>query len=374
MRISPRFGAAAASTALSLIALGGGSASAFGGTRAVFAQTDNLAGNQIVAYDREAGGTLKEAGSYATGGLGGALEGSVVDHLASQGALTYDSQDGLLFAVNAASNTVSVFAVSGDRLALRETISSGGSFPVSVAVANGLVYVLNAEEGGSLAGFRISAGGLQPIPGSTRALGLNPAATPQFVNTPGEVAFSPDGGQLIVTTKANGNAVDVFGVDALGHLTNAPVVTTLPGAVPFAVEFDHQRHLLVTEAGPNAVANFELHRDGTLAQLGVLATGQKATCWIVQVGERFYVSNAGSGSVSGLQSVADGRLLRPLGNTTTDAGTVDAASPSGGRLLYVQAGAGGNLDEFAVQGDGTLTALGSVTVPGAVGGEGIVAP
>src|ERR1700731_381581 len=155
MRRTKRLSLAVATTAATLIALGGGSASAFGGARAVFVQTDSLAGNQIVAYDRGAGGGLTQAGSYPTGGLGGALEGSVVDHLASQGSLTYDRQDGLLFAVNAASNTISVFAVFGARLGLRETVSSGGSFPVSVAVANGLVYVLNGEEGGSLQGFRI---------------------------------------------------------------------------------------------------------------------------------------------------------------------------------------------------------------------------
>ncbi len=89
------------------------------------------------------------AGTYPTGGLGGKLEGSVVDHLASQGSLTLDRPDGLLLAVNAGSNTVSVFGAFGDRLALRQTIPSGGVFPVSIAVHDGLVYVLNAEEGGS---------------------------------------------------------------------------------------------------------------------------------------------------------------------------------------------------------------------------------
>jgi hypothetical protein len=59
------------------------------------------------------------AGNYATGGRGGILAGSVVDHTASQGSLTYDPRHGLLYAVNAGSNTISVFAVRGDRLALR---------------------------------------------------------------------------------------------------------------------------------------------------------------------------------------------------------------------------------------------------------------
>ena len=59
-------------------------------SHAVFVQTDNPAGNQIVAYDRAPNGSLIPAGSYRTGGLGGILSGSVVDHLASEGSLIYD--------------------------------------------------------------------------------------------------------------------------------------------------------------------------------------------------------------------------------------------------------------------------------------------
>ena len=61
-----------------------------GASHAVFVQTDNTSGNQVVAYHRASDGTLSPAGTYATGGLGGQLAGSVVDHLASQGSLSYD--------------------------------------------------------------------------------------------------------------------------------------------------------------------------------------------------------------------------------------------------------------------------------------------
>jgi hypothetical protein len=54
---------------------------------------------------------LTQAGSYATGGRGGVLAGSVVDHTASQGALAYDQAHGLLIAVNPGSDTISVFRV-----------------------------------------------------------------------------------------------------------------------------------------------------------------------------------------------------------------------------------------------------------------------
>jgi hypothetical protein len=62
-----------------------------------------------------------------------------------------------------------------------------------------------------------------------------------------------------------------------------------------------------------------------------------------------------------------------LGNTATDAGTVDAAVSPDERFLYVRAGAAGIVDAFRVGRGGSLHAIGSVTVPGAVGGEGIAA-
>jgi 6-phosphogluconolactonase (cycloisomerase 2 family) len=342
-----------------------------GSTRAVFVQTDNTAGNQIVSYSRSSSGVLIQAGVFNTGGLGGVLGGSEVDHLASQGSLTYDAANGLLYAVNAGSNTVSVFAVLGDQLALRQVISSGGSFPVSIAAFHGLVYVLNAEEGGSVQGYSVAFGHLFAIPGSNRPLGLNPAATPQFTTTPGQVAFSPDGSQLIVTTKANGNDIDVFRVGAFGQLSHTPVVNSEPATVPFGVTFDQAGDLIVAESA-GAIASFRLSASGTVTLLDAVETGQKATCWVVGAGSDFYTSNPGSASLSGFRAGLGGALTS-LGNTETDGGTVDAAVGSDGRFLYVQTGAAGDVDEFAIGAAGALSKIGSLTVPGAAGGEGIVA-
>jgi 6-phosphogluconolactonase (cycloisomerase 2 family) len=109
---------------------------------------------------------------------------------------------------------------------------------------------------------------------------------------------------------------------------------------------------------------------GALAPIDQALTGQAATCWIVGVGTRLYASNAGSGSVSGFDDAGTGALT-PLGVTSTHPGTVDAAGTPDGRFLYVQTGAAGIVDGFRVNADGSLTAIGSVTVPGSVGGEGI---
>jgi 6-phosphogluconolactonase (cycloisomerase 2 family) len=354
------------------------SASAFASTSAaqpsgaaVFVQTDNPSGNAIVAYNRSSGGTLDPAGTYPTGGLGGVLAGSVVDHLSSQGSLAYDPANGLLYAVNAGSNTVTVFAVHGDQLTRQQVISSGGTFPVSVAFHGDLVYVLNARGGGSVQGYQFTSGGLVLIPAWHRSLGLDPSLTPEFSHTPGQIGFTPDGSKIVVTTKANRSSIDVFTLGPSG-VPVGPAMTTEPNAVPFGFTFDAQGHLVVTEAGPDAVATFTIRSDGTLADIGQTATGQSGTCWISSSGTLFYASNAGSASLSSYSSNGNGTLTA-LGNTPTDPGTVDSAISSDGGFLYAQTGAKGIVDEYHINPGGSLSAVGSVTVPGSAGGEGIAA-
>lgn len=186
------------------------------------------------------------------------------------------------------------------------------------------------------------------------------------------MAFSPDGSQLIVTTKANGDNIDVFSVGGDGTLSSNFVTNNEPNEVPFGVAFNPAGDLVVSEsASTSAVATFTLHANGTVTQLNQVATTQAATCWVVADNAALFTSNAGSGSVTRLTSDAAGHLTL-LGQTSTDPGTVDAAVSPQGRYLYVQTGANGIVDEFQVD-HGNLTKIGSVTVAGAAGGEGIAA-
>lgn len=128
---------------------------------------------------------------------------------------------------------------------------------------------------------------------------------------------------------------------------------------------------MIAEAGTDALATFTLNTSGTITALSPAATSQAATCWVTVIGDTLFASNAGSSTVS---SVADtGGTLTLLGQTRTDAGTVDSAATPDRRYLYVQAGGTGIVDEFAVGANGVLTEVGSVTVKDAAGSEGIVA-
>lgn len=64
----------------------------------------------------------------------------------------------------------------------------------------------------------------------------------------------------------------------------------------------------------------------------------------------------------------DERVGDPLENPWT---TVDVAASPDGRDLYARSSADGTLHAFRIGANGSLTPIGSVTVPDGVGGEGI---
>jgi DNA-binding beta-propeller fold protein YncE len=357
------------SASTSVFAGGGGGAS-----NAVFVETNGTTGNAILAYHRADDGTLTQVASYPTGGLGGAATGAAVDPLASQGALAYDPAHGLLLAVNAGSDSVTVFAADGDNLQLEQVVGSGGSFPASVAVSGDLAYVLNAGGDGGISGYRIAGGKLHPIEGSTRALGLGNANPPFFLASPGQIGFTPDGGQLIVTTKKTGT-IDVFNLSPDGRPSATPAVTASAGPVPFAFAFDGAGRLIVTEAGTSSVTSYNISPTGSLAVVdGSVRNHQAATCWVTTARGFFFVANAGSADLSGYAINSAGTLSLINGSqvsASTGGGPIDLAASSDGQYLYVESGATGTVDEFRVNSDGTLVAIGVVAA--AHGLEGIVA-
>ncbi len=337
----------------------------------VFVQGNDPAGNAVLAYGRAANGTLSLAGTYPTGGNGGHVDGAVVDPLASQGSLIYDTDHDLLLGVNAGSNSIYAFHVDGTRLEQRQVLSSGGAFPVSLARHKDLLYVLNAGGSGSVQGYRIFGDRLRPINNSSRSLGLTPVAGPTaFLNTPGQIGFAPDGDQLVVTTKANGSHIDVFRVLPGGRLSDAPVANTSATPVPFGFVFDPRGRLVVGEAGTSSVSTYVVHDNGTVSPVGSASDGQVALCWIDQVGQTYVVANAGSGSVSSFRLDASGR---PVAGATTavGAGTIDLDHSGDGRFLYVQLGGNGTVGELSVDAAGHLSVIG--TVASSATQEGIVA-
>jgi hypothetical protein len=328
-----------------------------------------------MVYQRAWNGTLTLAGTYSTGGMGGVASGATADPLASQGSLAGADHGRVLLAVNAGSNTVSLFRVRGDRLWLKQVIAAGGTFPVSIAVHRNLVYVLNAgvtpvttPGASSVQGFWLRGDHLWPIRGSSRAVGPTITTQPFYLASPGMVGFSPDGARLVVATKFSGSLIDVFRVGHWGMLSATPMANpTAPTAahVPFAFVFDPWGRLVVVQVGDSGISSYAFKPDNSLAFIGAANDTKDAvaaSCWISRAGHYYFVSNAGSANVSiyGLNAAGMPSLVGAM-PTTAAAGTTDSVTTADGRFLYVECGGAGVVLAYRIHGDGGLSLIQTVT-------------
>lgn len=337
---------------------------------AVYVMTNQSSGNSVMVFHRDATGMLTSVGTFASGGNG---TGSGADPLGSEGALTLSRNNRLLFAVNAGSNSLSVFAVSGDELSLLDTVGSGGTMPVSVAVDDDLVYVLNAGGTPNISGFTFHRRTKQlvALAGSTRNLpgGMG--------SGPAQVSFSPDGSVLVVTEK-NTNMIDTFVLD--DGVAQPGVSFASSGTTPFGFAFDHDDAIVSDAAGgpmgTSTVSSYEVEEDGDLEVVSpALGDTQMAACWlVVPLDGRFaYAINAGSATISSYTVSADGSLaLLDATAASTGGGSTptDAALSNDSRFLYVRDGGNGTVSGFRTHGDGSLTFVASAAgVPS--GSQGI---
>ena len=350
--------------AAAFAALAGSAAAGPSRGAAVYTQSNAVAGNAIVAYDRAKDGSLTPAGSFATGGTG---TGS---GLGNQGAVVLADNGRFVFVVNAGSNDVSVLEVGKDGLSLTDRKPSGGTRPISLTVHGELLYVLNAGTPANITGFRVGHDGtLDPLAGSTRPLS-GPAVGPA------QVSFSPDGDTLVVTEKGT-NQIDVFRVGKKG-LAEAPTTVASSGMTPFGFDFDSRGNLIVSDAFGGAAGASELS-SYNVSDVGVLsvvtphaADGQTAACWVVVTkdGRFAYTTTTGSANVSSYTVGKDGSISLLNGNAGgTGAAPIDVALAAGSRFLYtLDAGAHG-ISAFGVGKDGSLGAIGgpSGLPAGAVG-------
>ncbi len=390
----------------------------------VFAMSNSLEANTIVAYQRADDGTLTLAGEFPTGGLGGDFDGGEgLDPLISAYALINTPDNEYLMAVNAGSNTVSVMRVNADMtLELVDTESTQGTGPNSLAFREGLVYVSNIDsdgvfEGepdqeGSITGFTFSNGDLTPLVGSTRNL----------PNRPSAIRFSPDGEYILTSSINAGSAVLasgsndellVYGIDANGLPTDVALSgasstevgnaenRNLPSGIGFEVtERSNGTFVIITEAREfrslgeppifpglqtGSVSVFQLGEGGDLSasQLDLLAgqsatVGQRTACWIVMSpdGEYFWVANALDASISTYRftdATGNVELVQELAATgvqptstdpttafDTTDGFIDLDITDDGDYLYQLYGLSGVIGVFAVD-EGNLTLVQEVS-------------
>lgn len=341
------------------------------GPRAVYTQTNASAGNEIVVFRRAQDGDLQLAARVPTRGLG--TDGG----LGNQGSLLLRRDGRRLYAVNAGSNDISVFAASPGGLTLVERVASGGSRPISLTAHDDVLYVLNAGDAtvgapANISGFYISDDRrVRPIPDSTRLLSTaNPG--------PAQVEFAPWGDTLIVTEKAT-NKIMVFDVE--DDMAGTGVARDSNGQIPFGFAFDKRGHLIVSEAfggaaNASALSSYDLDDAGSPLDLisGSIPTLQTAACWVVVTtdGRFAYTTNTASGTISAYRVSRAGRLtlLDADGITgVTGAGPIDLALSHDSRFLFSLNSGSGTISSFRVRADGHLSLVSTeLAIPGAANG------
>jgi 6-phosphogluconolactonase (cycloisomerase 2 family) len=335
-------------------------AAAFSGTvGSVYTETNAASGNAILAYARSASGAISWSATYSTGGRGSGAG------LGSQGAVTLSDNGQWLYAVNAGSNDVSVFAVDARGLTLTDRVASGGTQPISVTAGHDLVYVLNAGTN-TISGFSAMKGTLAPIGGSTRSL-LGAA--------PAEIQFSPSASVLVVTDKGT-STIETFVVT--GGVAGAPTSHASAGSTPFGFAFGLRDQLFVSEAagapaGLSAASSYQLAADGSLTTVTASApTTQAAACWLVVTGNGRYAftANAASDSISSFAIDDDGRLTLVAAQAahSTAAHTTDMALSRNSQFLYALDGGTRTISAFRITSDGHLMRIDGAAIPAGAAG------
>lgn len=332
---------------------------------AVFAMTNVTKNNRVITYRRAANGALTRVDSISTRGRG------IGTDLDTTGGLRLSSNRRFLYAVNAGSDDITVFAVSGTSLTFLQKVYAG-DVPNSLTLHRNLLYVLNGSVAGNgIRGFRIGADGrLTELPNSFRLLS-SPIAVP------GQVQFSPDGRLLLVTQKVSdqqvkpANAIDVFTVRGDGLASTVPLRNLSNGLRPFSLDFRSDGRLVVVEsfnaaAGKSAASSYQLSSNGRLSVIsGSVANKQTDVCWVMitKDGRYAYTANFGSGTISsyGVNPAGELRLIDGKAAFLGDLSQpVDLAQSANSRFLYLLLRGTGRVAAFHINDDGSLATLGTV--------------
>lgn len=323
-----------------------------GSRGAVYTLSNQVSGNKVMVYRRASDGELSLHAAFPTGGKG------TGGGLGNQGAVILTEDEKILLAVNAGSNTISSFKILGNNLRLISTVHSGGVTPISITQHDNLVYVLNADGDGNIAGFRIHYDGrLSRIPGSKRPLSSKTAGAAQ-------ISFVNDGKVLVVTEKATNKiityTVNYYGVPGAFHSITSATPT------PFGFAVRGFGNIIVSEAaggapGASVLSSYRIHPNGNINLLeGTVSAGQTAACWVVVTDNKkfAYTTNTASNNISSF-SVRSGGALDVLSSiaATTETGPIDAGLSRDSRFLYVLNSGSGSIGGYSVNSSGGLSSV-----------------
>ena len=263
------------------------------GVGAVYTMTNGAVNNGILVYRINPKGHLRWIRTVNTGGVG--LNTTIFDPLASQGSLVVRSN--YLFAINAGSNSVSMFTINpsdATKLTLVSVQPTYGAFPVSMTVNEQHVCALAVSPMAAIRCFSYNSSGLSIIPSFDRDLTpyvpqiVPPVVIPGQLN---QIQFSADNRALIITVDGYNATIKgsllfyPFNED-FTQLASTPIQQTLPHAVgPFSMVLVKSNGLLVTDVIANVVLTLKYSsEDGSISRNSFTPIDPKITgmlCWSI---------------------------------------------------------------------------------------------
>jgi len=379
---------------------------AAGPKNVVYVESNDPAGNAILAYSRAADGSLTPlpGSPFKTGGLGVSYTTALGTFDSDQDIITNPSGT-LLFAVNGGSNSIAVFNIAQDGSltpVAGSPFPSGGSQPSSLGLASNLLCVVNKNENPGHTGesqpnytsFLVDEDGrLTPVKNSTIPLDNG--------SDPSQALIAPNG-RLMFGADFLGGLLRSFQLRPSGRL-NPVSALPLPEAefadsgkppLPLGLAVHPTRPLLyVGFVTINRIGIYRYSHAGDLTFLRSVPDTGSGVCWLLlnKSATRMYTSNTGDPSVSvydmtdPTEPVEIQKLnVKGAGGPSNPGGYQIALDPSGQFFQMVtqqfatsstaQANA---LHTFSVAGDGTVTEVPSsptiLPVPNQTRPQGVLA-
>jgi 6-phosphogluconolactonase (cycloisomerase 2 family) len=398
-----RLAASLALLALAGPAIGTASAQPAKARGVVYVESNDPAGNAVLAFRRHDDGSLTPlpGSPFPAGGLGITPTFNLGPFDSDQNVIVNPDHT-LLFAVNGGSDTVAVFRINADgSLAPVDgsPFPSGGSNPVSVGLSgDDVLCVVNQDQDPGHPGrflpnytsFRVTGQGrLVPIPRSTFFVDAGAS--------PSQALVSPDGGVLF-GAEFLGGLLRTFRIADNGRLVPG-VAQPLPpaefadtGAPPNPLGMwvhPTKRLLYVDFVTINRVGVYRYNEAGDLRFVRSVPDSGKAACWALvnKAGTRLYASNTGDSSISVFDIARDPTEpveIQKVSLRTTGSCFQFALDPTESFLHVVTQQAAPSQDVTAnglnvlkVAADGTLTEVPSsptrLPVPNLVRPQGVAA-
>jgi 6-phosphogluconolactonase (cycloisomerase 2 family) len=364
----------------------------------IYTETDNSnpGQNAVIGYRQDADGRVTQIGSFKTDGTGLANPQGLLGPDDSDKEVIASPDGRFVFAVNQGSNSVAVFRVHHDgalELVHHAAFDSGGTEPVSLAIAGGRLYVVNRGDevqgqSGTIAPtitvFNIGRNGeLHQDFAATTTLPLGLSPSQILISSTGHLAFVDTFTPPPLNNVAEANEVVPFQIAADGKLipvSSGGIGASVTPPLLLGLAQNPTRDIIyagLTGAAKVGVLTFD--HTGNLEFVDQVSVQGAGPCWILVSpnGKFLYSVDTGTNSV-GVFSLSDplhpvqiqefvlGGPQNPTGDPTAPRETTAfefAFDPSGNRLFVIdhQTDAAGNFPQgnalhvLDVAPDGTLS-------------------